>query len=116
MRWANRSTASGSSLAPSTASASSEMPPTGVFSSWLTFATKSRRISSTRRAWVWSSARISTCETAIGATRTRITTDAVVFGLRVSSSSASRIMPSRRTCRARWRSSWWTSSPCRTSP
>ena len=59
------------------------MPPTGVFSSWLTLATKSRRISSTRRAWVWSSARISTCETAIGATRTRITTDAVVFGLRV---------------------------------
>ena len=32
-------------------------PPTGVLSSWLTLATKSRRTSSTRWAWVWSSTR-----------------------------------------------------------
>ncbi len=50
IRPANRRTASGSSLASSTASASSDSAPTGVFSSWLTLATKSRRTSSTRRA------------------------------------------------------------------
>ena len=32
------------------------MAPIGVFSSWLTLATKSRRVASTRRALVWSSA------------------------------------------------------------
>ena len=37
---------------PSTASASSDSAPTGVFSSWLTLATKSRRTASTRRASV----------------------------------------------------------------
>ena len=60
IRLANRATASGSSLASRTASASRAMPPTGVFSSWLTLATKSRRTSSTRRALVRSSTRSST--------------------------------------------------------
>ena len=87
---------------PSTASASSAMPPTGVFSSWLTLATKSRRTSSTRRASVRSSTRSSTCATAErrdprAARRARPRPS----GPRASSSSASRITPSRRTCRAR---------------
>ena len=47
------------------------MPPTGVFSSWLTLATKSRRTSSTRRALVRSSTRSSTWATPSGATRAR---------------------------------------------
>ena len=48
IRLANRWTASGSSEASVTASASSRMAPTGVLSSWLTLATKSRRTASTR--------------------------------------------------------------------
>ena len=44
MRLENRTTASGSSLASATASASRLSAPTGVLSSWLTLATKSRRI------------------------------------------------------------------------
>ena len=46
--------ASGSSAAPSIASASSDSAPTGVFSSWPTLATKSRRTASTRRVSVTS--------------------------------------------------------------
>jgi hypothetical protein len=49
MRSLNRSTASGSPAASPTASDSSVSAPMGVLSSWLTLATKSRRISSTRR-------------------------------------------------------------------
>ena len=63
IRPANRLTASGSSLASATASASSLIAPTGVLSSWLTLATKSRRTASTRRSRVRSSTRASTrCE------------------------------------------------------
>ena len=60
IRPANRCTASGSSAASMTASESSWIAPTGVFSSWLTLATKSRRIDSTRRSRVRSSTRAST--------------------------------------------------------
>ena len=45
------------------------MAPTGVFSSWLTLATKSRRIDSTRRSRVRSSTRASTSWQLSGATR-----------------------------------------------
>ena len=69
MRPAKRSTASGSSAASRTASESRESAPTGVFSSWLTFATKSRRTASMRRASVRSSTRSSTSREPSGATR-----------------------------------------------
>ena len=49
IRPANLRTAVGSSAASSTASASSEIAPIGVFSSWLTLATKSRRVCSIRQ-------------------------------------------------------------------
>ena len=45
-----RRTSAGSSAASSTASANSPIAPTGVFSSWLTLATKSRRVASSRTA------------------------------------------------------------------
>lgn len=45
---ANRRTVSESSADASSASASSAMAPTGVLSSWLTLATKSRRVASIR--------------------------------------------------------------------
>ena len=70
IRLANLRTASGSSAASSTASASSEIAPIGVFSSWLTLATKSRRICSIRRAAVWSSARTRIRPSSSGATCT----------------------------------------------
>ena len=60
IRPAKRRTASGSSAASSTVSASSASAPTGVLSSWLVLATKSRRTSSTRRLSVWSSTSSST--------------------------------------------------------
>ena len=69
IRRAKRATASGSSWASSTASASRARPPTGVFSSWETLATKSRRISSSRRAWLRSSTRSRTWAEPSGATR-----------------------------------------------
>ena len=69
IRPANRLTASGSSEASSTASDSSRMAPTGVLSSWLTLATKSRRTSSIRRSRVRSSTRASTSAMPSGATR-----------------------------------------------
>src|SRR6202041_1117006 len=53
---ANRRTASASSAASSMVSASRASAPTGVLSSWLVLATKSRLTSSTRRLSVWSSA------------------------------------------------------------
>ena len=63
MRCAKRATVSGSSAASSTASASSVSAPTGVFSSWETLATKSRRTASKRWASVTSS---SSSTTALG--------------------------------------------------
>ena len=69
IRPANRCTASGSSAASMTASESSWIAPTGVFSSWLTLATKSRRIDSTRRSRVRSSTSASTSWELSGATR-----------------------------------------------
>ncbi len=69
IRPANRVTASGSSAASCTASASRLSAPTGVFSSWETLATKSRRIDSTRRSRVRSSTRASTSRLLSGATR-----------------------------------------------
>src|ERR1700760_1487405 len=57
---ANRRTASASSAASSIVSASRASAPTGVLSSWLVLATKSRLTSSTRRLSVWSSASTST--------------------------------------------------------
>ena len=69
IRSANRLTASGSSEASATASDSSRMAPTGVLSSWLTLATKSRRTSSIRRSRVRSSTRASTSRLPSGATR-----------------------------------------------
>ena len=57
---------------PATASASSASAPTGVFSSWLTLATKSRRTASTRRASVRSSTRARARRRELsGATRAR---------------------------------------------
>ena len=55
MRPPNRATASGSSAKSVTASASSDIAPMGVLSSWETFAMKSRLTASTRRDSVWSS-------------------------------------------------------------
>src|SRR6478736_3591147 len=115
IRFAKRATASGSSCASSTASASRERPPTGVLSSWLTLARKSRRISSTRAALERSSTRRSTWSAPRGATRAATTRRPSPMPFcRVS--SASRMTPSRRTARARWSSSGWTSSWPRTKP
>ena len=69
IRPAKRCTASGSSAASVTASASRRIAPTGVFSSWLTLATKSRRTASTRRSRVRSSTSASTSRAPSGATR-----------------------------------------------
>src|ERR1700761_1236132 len=107
---ANRRTASGSSAASSIVSASSASAPTGVLSSWLVLATKSRLTSSTRRLSVWSSASTSTSPpppTAppSGATRTaKLVVRPPHWGTGTSN-SPSRISPSRRTWRARAASS-----------
>ncbi len=114
IRWANRSTASGSPLASATASASSLIAPTGVFSSWDTFATKSRRTASTRRSRVRSSTRASTSRELSGATRA-VTVRAGPVG-RGRVSSISRIWPSRRTCCTSSASSETASRDPRTSP
>jgi hypothetical protein len=50
----NRRTLSGSSVEASNASASRAIAPTGVFNSWLTLATKSRRVASIRACSDWS--------------------------------------------------------------
>ena len=114
IRSANRLTASGSSDASATASDSSRMAPTGVLSSWLTFATKSRRTSSMRRSRVRSSARARTrCEPS-GATRAVTCRDGSPG--RPMTSSTSRICPSRRTCVMTWPSSGLTTWEPRTSP
>ena len=69
MRATNRSTLSGSSFAASIASASTEMAPMGVFSSWEMLATKSRRTASTRFCVDSSSAMTRTFSSTIGAMR-----------------------------------------------
>ena len=115
IRPANRSTASGSSEASCTASASSRIAPTGVLSSWLTLATKSRRIASTRRSRVRSSTSASTSRLPSGATRA-VTCRAGDDGVRAITSSVSRIWPSRRTCRTSSASSASTISLLRTRP
>ena len=105
IRPANRRTASASSAASSIVSASSASAPTGVFSSWLTLATKSRRTSSTRCRSVWSSASTRTSPPPptvpdSGATRTAKVVVRPPKRGTGTSNSASRISPSRRTCRA----------------
>ena len=116
IRPANRRTASGSSAASVSASASSDIAPTGVLSSWLTFATKSRRTASTRRASVRSSTSTRTRVEPSGATRASTSRVAEPNGPRRSSSSASRISPSRRTARTSSSSSSDSSRCSRTRP
>ena len=114
IRSENRFTASGSSAASATASDSSRIAPTGVFSSWLTLATKSRRIASTRRSRVRSSTSARTIREPSGATRAVTVRDG--RSGRVITNSLSRIWPSRRTWRTRSASSSDRSPVPRTSP
>ena len=115
MRPANRRTASGSSAASCTVSASNDSAPTGVLSSWDTFTTKSRRTASRRRACVRSSARTTRCRSLTCATRT-CTSDVPRPTGRSTSSSSSRITPSRRTCATRSRIAGGAMRPLRTNP
>ena len=117
MRPAKRRTASGSSAASSMVSASRASAPTGVFSSWLMLATKSRRTSSTRRLSVWSSAS-SRMRPSVpsGATRTAKLVRRPPNELPDRSTSPSRVCPSRRTCRTRASSSPTMSWPSLTKP
>ncbi|CAB4701705.1 unannotated protein [freshwater metagenome] len=71
MRSAKRRTCAASSLAASTASAKRASAPTGVFNSWLTLATKSRRTASTLRSSAKSSISTSSAPVPRAATRTR---------------------------------------------
>ena len=116
IRPANRRTASGSSAASVSASASSDIAPTGVLSSWLTLATKSRRTASTRRVSVRSSTSTRTSVEPSGATRASTDRVAEPNGPRRSSSSTSRISPSRRTDRTSSSSSSDSSRCSRTRP
>ena len=68
-----RRTTSSSSVSPSRVSASTEIAPTGVLSSWLTFATKSVRTWSTRNRSVMSSTVASAPPSRNGAARTMTT-------------------------------------------
>lgn len=92
------------------------MPPTGVFSSWETLAMKSRRTSSTRRAWVRSSTSSRMCWEPSGATRTSRASVPSPIGPRGTCSSTSRMTWSRRTPRATSRSAACARSASRTSP
>ena len=71
MRPAKYRTAPGSSAASETVSASSEIAPAGVFSSWETLVTKSRRIRSNRRCSVTSLMNTAYRPSQIWPTRTR---------------------------------------------
>ena len=102
MRSAKWRTWSGSSLAASTASASSDSAPTGVLSSWLTFATKSRRTTSTRRSSARSSMRTRIAPVPRGATRTRSSRSSRPSGGRRTRISCSRAWPSSATRSIRW--------------
>ena len=115
IRPENRVTASGSSAASCTASASRLSAPTGVFSSWETLATKSRRIASTRRSRVRSSTSASTSRLLSGATRA-VTCSGATARPRAITSSVSRIWPSRRTWRTRSASSCTATWSPLTSP
>ena len=90
------------------------MAPTGVLSSWLTLATKSRRTSSIRRSRVRSSTRASTRRLPSGATRA--VTWRAGSPVRPMTSSTSRIWPSRRTCAITEPSSGLTTWDPRTRP
>ena len=117
IRPAKRSTASGSSEASMTASERRESAPTGVLSSWLTFATKSRRTASMRRASVRSSTRSSTRREPSGATRAETARASPrPVPRRGRSSSTWRISPSRRVSRAIWSIGSTASLPPRTRP
>ncbi len=117
MRPAKRLTASGSSAASMTASDSREIAPTGVFSSCDTFATKSRRTASMRRASVRSSTRSRTSREPSGATRAETARASPrPVPRRGRSSSTWRISPSRRVSRAMWSMGSTASLPPRTSP
>ncbi len=102
---ANLRTASASSAASSIVSASRASAPTGVLSSWLVLATKSRLTSSTRRLSVWSSASTRTrppppTAAPSGATRTaKLVVRPPSLGTGTSN-SPSLISPSLRTCLA----------------
>lgn len=117
MRPANRCTASGSSEASITASDSRDSAPTGVLSSWLTLATKSRRTASMRRASVRSSTSSSTSREPSGATRADTARASPrPVPRRGRSSSTCRISPSRRVSRAIFSIGSTASLPPRTSP
>ena len=86
------------SLAPPPTAATSA--PTGVFSSWLTLATKSRRTASSRRSAVWSSASSRTRPLEGGEPDVEARAARCRGGRAGTSISSSRTSPSRRTCRA----------------
>lgn len=118
IRPAKRCTASGSSAASATASESSESAPTGVLSSWLTLATKSRRTASIRRRSVRSSTSTRTSREPSGATRTETESGSPERATpgRGTSSSTWRISPSRRVARARASICSTATAPPRTRP
>lgn len=117
IRPAKRVIASGSSEASMTASESRESAPTGVLSSWLTLATKSRRTASMRRASVRSSTSSSTRREPSGATRAETARASPrPVPRRGRSSSTCRISPSRRVSRAMWSIGSTASFPPLTSP
>lgn len=117
IRPAKRSTASGSSLASITASESSDRAPTGVLSSWLTLATKSRRTASMRRASVRSSTSSRTSREPSGATLAETARASPrPVPRRGRSSSTWRISPSLRVSRAICIIGSTASLPPRTSP
>ncbi len=100
-----------------TASESRESAPTGVFSSWLTLATKSRRTASMRRASVRSSTSSSTSREPSGATRAETARASPrPVPRRGRSSSTCRISPSRLVSRAIWSMGSTASLPPRTRP
>ena len=100
-----------------TASESRESAPTGVLSSWLTLATKSRRTASIRRASVRSSTSSSTSREPSGATRAETARASPrPVPRRGRSSSTCRISPSRRVSRAMCSIGSTASLPPRTSP
>ena len=116
MRSAKWRTWSASSLADSTASASSARAPTGVFNSWLTLATKSLRTTSTRRSSARSSIKTRIAPVPNGATRTRSSSSSRPSGGRRTRISCSRACPSSTTRSMRWLTSGTVTSPRLTKP
>ena len=124
IRSAKRRTEAGSSLDSLMASASRLKAPTGVLSSWLTLATKSRRTASTRCASVTSSRTMTISPSGKLMTRTRA--DGPALSRRGSRSggsaragrvtSRSRVCPSARTARTRALSTVASRRPPRTTP